>query len=86
MKKKISHGPHHPGEPEKPKCTEEDARAFECISGHVGPSELARMLRISRPTLWRYEKKGAIPPRIEIYPGRRVWLIVDVINWQKSRR
>jgi len=51
------------------------------------PKELAEMLSISRPTLWRMEKKGELPKRKKLSDtGRAVgWLQSDIREWLDNR-
>jgi prophage regulatory protein len=51
------------------------------------PKELAEMLSISKPTLWRMEKKGELPKRKKLSDtGRAVgWLQSDIKEWLDDR-
>lgn len=51
----------------------------------IRPGELAKLLNLSRPTLWRMEKEGRLPRRKQI-AGRAVgYLRSDIEEWLKSR-
>jgi len=47
----------------------------------VRPSEFTEMLSVSKPTLWRWEQSGQLPPRIHL-AGRAVgWRYGDIVAW-----
>ena len=51
----------------------------------IRPGELAKLLNLSRPTLWRMEKEGRLPRRKQI-GGRAVgYLCSEIEEWLKSR-
>ena len=41
---------------------------------------------LSRTTLWRLEKEGLFPSRIQVSPRRVAWSEAEVIEWLKSRQ
>ncbi len=42
----------------------------------------ARMLGISRTTLWRYEKEGRIPPALKLSERAKGWRMADLLKAQ----
>lgn len=48
--------------------------------------ELASLLGVSRTTLWRMEKAGELPSRINISQGVSGWLESDIKEWLDDRR
>jgi len=40
---------------------------------------------LSKTTIWRLERKGAFPRRIQLSPGRVGWDSDSVETWVKSR-
>ncbi len=47
--------------------------------------EVARMLGVSRTTLWRMVETGAFPPPVEITERNRGFLLDDVQAWMQAR-
>jgi len=47
--------------------------------------ELAEMLTISVPTLWRMEKRGELPTKIRISERISGWRESDIHEWLKKR-
>ena len=47
--------------------------------------ELAKKLTISVPTLWRMEKRGELPPKVQISKRISGWRESDIAEWMKSR-
>jgi Predicted transcriptional regulator len=41
---------------------------------------------VSRTTLWRMERAGQFPKRIQISPNRVAWLESDVDAWLEARK
>ncbi len=41
---------------------------------------------LSRTTLWRLEKEGLFPSRIQVSPRRVAWSEAEVTDWLKSRQ
>ena len=41
---------------------------------------------VSRTTLWRMERAGQFPKRIQISPNRVAWLESDVDAWLEGRK
>jgi prophage regulatory protein len=41
---------------------------------------------VSRTTLWRLERAGQFPKRIQISPNRVAWLESDVDSWLEGRK
>lgn len=50
----------------------------------IRPNELAKMLSVSKVTLWRMENRGEIPPRIKISKRAVGWLESDIEEWLNS--
>ncbi len=48
--------------------------------------KLAKLLGVSRTTLWRLEKEGKLPPRYDISEGVSGWLRSDVEAWLKRSK
>lgn len=55
------------------------------MSRIIRPNELAKKLSISKPTLWRMEKKGELPPKVQISKRISGWRESDITEWLKSR-
>lgn len=51
----------------------------------IRASELAKKLSISKPTLWRMEKRGELPPKVQISKRISGWRESDITDWMKSR-
>ena len=49
------------------------------------PNQVVDMLGLSRTTLWRLERKGLFPPRIQLGLRAVGWREADIVAWQKSR-
>lgn len=47
----------------------------------IRPAELARILSVSRATLWRMEKRGVLPPKITISKRAVGWKQSDIEAW-----
>jgi predicted DNA-binding transcriptional regulator AlpA len=41
---------------------------------------------VSRTTLWRMERAGQFPKRIQISPNRVAWLEADIDTWLEQRK
>jgi len=48
-------------------------------------TEVARLLRISRVTLWVWRRKGLVPAPVKLGINRLRWRADDVRNYLKSR-
>lgn len=55
------------------------------MSKLIRASELAKMLTVSKPTLWRMEKKGELPPKIRITERISGWRTSDILKWIEER-
>ena len=44
-------------------------------------NEVARLLRVSRVTLWEWRRKGLVPPPIKLGLNRLRWRAQDVQNY-----
>lgn len=51
----------------------------------IRAAELAKMLTISKPTLWRMEQRGELPPKIRITERVSGWRESDIQKWMKER-
>lgn len=47
--------------------------------------ELAKMLSVSKQTLWRMEKRGELPSRIQISKRTVGWRESDIKEWLNNR-
>lgn len=45
----------------------------------LSPSEIARMFRVGRTTIWRARQQGAFPEPVEVVPGVHRWRLSDVL-------
>ena len=50
-----------------------------------GRREVMELIRISRPTLYRWLQPGTFPKPIEIGPQKIAWRRDDVIDWIANR-
>ena len=55
------------------------------LSEIISPKDLPKETGLSRVTVWRLEKAGQFPPRIQLSPGRVGYLRSDVKAWLESR-
>lgn len=51
----------------------------------IRASELAKKLSISKVTLWRMEKRGELPPKIQISERISGWRESDITEWISNR-
>lgn len=51
----------------------------------IRPHELSLLLSVSKPTIWRMEKRGELPPRKRISQGCVGWLESDIEEWLRNR-
>ncbi len=49
------------------------------------PNELAAKLGVSRTTLWRWERQGLLPPRVNVGPNTRGWLAEAIDRFWSQR-
>ena len=52
---------------------------------YLRPGEICQLLKIKRPTLWRWRQKGQFPEAQLLGPGSIGWLESVVREWQASR-
>lgn len=50
----------------------------------VGPKEMMRITGKSWPTLWRWRRKGLLPPCVRTPSGSPGWLASEVAEWLSS--
>lgn len=48
-------------------------------------NEVAEMLGISRVTLWRWARRGLLPPKRIIGPNTVGWVEAEILTWLESR-
>ena len=51
----------------------------------VNERERRKMTGLSRSTWHRLEKRGEVPARIQLSPGRVGWMVADLEEWISSR-
>ncbi len=51
----------------------------------ISPSEVVEMTGISRVTIWRLEKGGKFPKRVNLSESRIGWVDTEIENWITSR-
>lgn len=56
-----------------------------CNSRILRRKELAQRLAISEVTVWRWERRGLLPPKRKIGPNVRGWLESDIEAWWASK-
>ena len=47
--------------------------------------DVVGMTGLSKATIWREEKSGAFPKRINLTPRRVGWIESEIIGWLESR-
>lgn len=47
----------------------------------IAAAELARMLSVSKPTVWRMKEAGKLPPAIALTAQCVRWRHEDVLSW-----
>ena len=47
--------------------------------------ELLKMIGVSHPTIWRWEKAGRFPRRINLGPNSTGWFESEVAEWLKNK-
>jgi predicted DNA-binding transcriptional regulator AlpA len=55
------------------------------VKEYLRPSEIQKMLGVSRTTFWSLRKSGAFPLAIKLSPGVEVWRRSDIIAWLAER-
>jgi len=55
------------------------------LSEIISPKDLPKETGLSRVTVWRLEKAGQFPPRIQLSPGRVGYRRSEVAAWLESR-
>ncbi len=48
-------------------------------------TKILEITGVSPSTLWRWEKSGHFPKRIQIGPNSVAWLESDVVSWMEDR-
>jgi prophage regulatory protein len=51
----------------------------------INKGEVVILTSLSQSTLWRMERKGQFPKRIQISTGRVAWYESEVTDWMQSR-
>jgi prophage regulatory protein len=51
----------------------------------IGCKELCRLLGKSRTTIWRWERDGRFPQRVQTGPNSVAWLLQEIQNWIAAR-
>ena len=51
----------------------------------LSPSEVVKRTGLSRVTLWRLEKSGKFPKRVNMTDSRVGWIETDIDNWIEAR-
>ena len=44
------------------------------------------MVGLSRPTLWRQQKQGTFPKRLQVGPNSVRWRESEILEWIESRQ
>lgn len=52
--------------------------------GVIGLSEVEQLTNLSRVTIWRMEKDGKFPKRLQLAPHRVGWLYGEVMAWLEA--
>jgi prophage regulatory protein len=55
------------------------------LARFIRKPEVRLAVGLSDTTIWRLERRGEFPPRIEIIPGVVAWLEADVLAWIDAR-
>ncbi len=48
-------------------------------------SEMVELLAVSRATLWRWERRGVLPPKRRIGPNVVGWIESEITEWLQTR-
>jgi len=51
----------------------------------IRSEELSKILSVSKPTIWRMEKNGQLPPKRKIGKRAAGWLDTDIEEWLTNR-
>lgn len=51
----------------------------------IRAAELAKKLTISKPTLWRMEQRGELPPKIQVSKRVSGWRESDIEAWLSEK-
>ena len=51
----------------------------------LNPKEMKKVVGLSTTTIWRLEKKGEFPRRINLTDHRVGWQEAEVLDWLKKR-
>ena len=52
----------------------------------IDKKELLRIIPYSASQIYRLEKAGLFPKRIQLGPGRVAWLLSEVLEWIEAKR
>lgn len=53
---------------------------------YIRAKELAKILSISRVTLWRWANSGHLPKPVHIGPRTVLWSVDEINNWLMAAR
>ena len=75
--------------PGKNGATEEDEKAIEvsqvCFDRILSWQDVHLVTGLSRPTVWRLERDGRFPSRVQISSSRVGWVGSEIQQWIQSR-
>ena len=57
----------------------------QCRERIIRKPELLETVGLSYPTVWRMEKKGSFPRRLQVGENSVGWLWSEVYGWMKER-
>jgi excisionase family DNA binding protein len=54
--------------------------------GLLTPTQVARFLKVSRRTVWRWTKQGLLPPPLQVGPHSPRWRAEDIRRFLDAQR
>jgi prophage regulatory protein len=51
----------------------------------LSPNDVVKITGLSRTTIWREEKRGKFPKRVQLSERRVGFMEAEILNWAKSR-